>query len=62
MTRNPEEHDFDMECQSEKVITEFEYMGIQVLLCVGNHHRKLAILDKNPLGRQFEHLISDAQS
>src|SRR5258706_13520670 len=46
MTRNPTEHDEFMKPQSESVITEFEYMGIEVLLCVGNPHRKLAILDR----------------
>ena len=46
MTRDPKEHDENMEYQSEDTIRTFEVMGIQVLLCTGNHHRKLAILDR----------------
>lgn len=34
-----------MEYQSEDEIRYCEKLGIQVLLCVGNHHRKLVILD-----------------
>lgn len=46
MTRNPKEHDGNIEYQSEDAISLFERMGVQVLICVGNHHRKLAILDR----------------
>ena len=35
-----------MELQSEDAIQRCETLGIQVLLCTGNHHRKLAILDR----------------
>ncbi len=62
MTRNPREHDIDMECQSERVITEFEYMGIEVLLCVGNHHRKLAILDRKILWEGSLNILSQTHS
>ncbi len=62
MTRNPKEHDSDMESQSEEIITQFEYMGIQVLLCVGNHHRKLAILDREILWEGSLNILSQTHS
>lgn len=62
MTRNPKEHDIDMENQSEEVITQFEYMGIEVLLCVGNHHRKLAILDRKILWEGSLNILSQTHS
>ncbi|MDO8618608.1 MAG: phospholipase D-like domain-containing protein [Candidatus Daviesbacteria bacterium] len=46
ITRDPKEHEVDMEVQSEDAITWCEIIGVQVLLCIGNHHRKLAILDR----------------
>jgi len=59
MTRDPKEHNENMEYQSEDAIRTFEVMGVQVFLCIGNHHRKLAILDrKNTLGRKFKYFIS----
>lgn len=62
MTRNPLEHDEFMEPQSEEVITQFEYMGIEVLLCVGNHHRKLAILDRKILWEGSLNILSQTHS
>ena len=46
VTRDPREHTDGYEDQSEVEIQEFEVVGIQVLLCTGNHHRKLAIRKK----------------
>ena len=43
ITRDPKEHEESMEIQSEDAIRWCEAVGIQVLLCLGNHHRKLAI-------------------
>lgn len=40
ITRDPKEHEEFMEPQSEGAIQWCE-RGIQVLLCMGNHHRKL---------------------
>ncbi len=45
ITRDPKEHNKGYEIQSESEIKAFENIGIQVLLCTGNHHRKLAIID-----------------
>ena len=49
ITRDPKEHESGMEIQSENAMQWCETAGIQVLLCIGNHHRKLAILDRKIL-------------
>lgn len=46
ITRSPQEHEINLARQAELEISILEEMGIQVLLCAGNHHRKLAILDR----------------
>ncbi len=62
VTRNPKEHEFGMEEQSEDIISEFERIGVQVLLCIGNHHRKLAILDRKILWEGSLNILSQTQS
>ncbi len=62
MTRDPKEHEEGMEYQSEDTIRTFEIMGVQVLLCVGNHHRKLAILDRKILWEGSLNILSQTQS
>jgi len=62
MTRDPREHDENMEYQSEDTIRTFEVMGIQVLLCIGNHHRKLAILDRKILWEGSLNILSQTRS
>ncbi len=62
MTRDPEEHEENMEHQSEEMITNFEKMGVQVLLCTGNHHRKLAILDRKILWEGSLNILSQNRS
>jgi len=51
ITRHPHEHTGKYKTQSETVVSFFEQIGVQAFLCTGNHHRKLAILDRevNPL-------------
>ena len=49
MTCDPREHDDSMEEQSEYEIQRFKRLRVQVLLCTGNRHRKLAILDRKIL-------------
>lgn len=61
-TRDPKEHYFGMEFQSEKAIRTFESMGIQTLLCKGNHHRKLAILDREVLWEGSLNILSQTRS
>lgn len=62
MTRNPKEHVPSMEIQSEEAIRTFEIMGVQTLLCVGNHHRKLAILDRKILWEGSLNILSQTKS
>lgn len=62
ITRDPKEHEIGMEIQSEDAIAWCETIGIQVLLCVGNHHRKLAILDKKILWEGSLNILSQTYS
>lgn len=61
-TRNPQEHDEFMKPQSEEAIRWCETMGIQVLLCLSNHHRKLAILDRKILWEGSLNILSQRHS
>lgn len=61
-TRDPAEHSTFMESQSENVIEWCETVGIQVLLCTGNHHRKLAILDRKILWEGSLNILSQTNS
>lgn len=62
ITRDPKEHNDTMEFQSEEEINKFEIMGVQTLLCSGNHHRKLAILDKEILWEGSLNILSQNNS
>lgn len=62
ITRDPKEHDIGMEIQSEDAIHWCEVLGIQVLLCKGNHHRKLAILDRKTLWEGSLNILSQTYS
>jgi len=61
-TRNPKEHEEFMEPQSEETIRWCESVGIQVFLCLGNHHRKLAILDRKILWEGSLNILSQTKS
>lgn len=62
VTRDPREHIDSYDEQSEVEIQEFETVGIQVLLCTGNHHRKLAIIDRSILWEGSLNILSQAKS
>lgn len=62
ITRDPREHDESMEVQSEEAIRHFERIGVQVLICGGNHHRKLAILDRKILWEGSLNILSQNHS
>ncbi len=62
VTRDPREHSETMEEQSEAEIRRFEALGVQVFLCTGNHHRKLAILDRQVLWEGSLNILSQAKS
>lgn len=62
VTRDPREHTDGYDDQSEVEIQEFEAVGIQVLMCTGNHHRKLAIIDRNVLWEGSLNILSQVKS
>lgn len=62
ITRDPREHEAGYDEQSEEVISYFERIGVQVLLCTGNHHRKLAIIDRKILWEGSLNILSQAHS
>ena len=62
VTRDPKEHIDGYDGQSESAIEALEAMGIQVLLCTGNHHRKLAIIDRTILWEGSLNILSQIHS
>lgn len=62
ITRDPKEHNNGYDIQSADAVSWCEKVGIQVLLCVGNHHRKLAILDRKILWEGSLNILSQSRS
>lgn len=62
ITRNPKEHSYVYEQQSETEIQKFEAMGVNVLISRGNHHRKLAIIDRKILWEGSLNILSQINS
>lgn len=62
LTRDPREHSESLEYQSEAEIQRFEELGVQVLICTGNHHRKMAILDRKVLWEGSLNILSQTRS
>lgn len=62
LTRDPQEHSGEYQKQSEAEIQRFEKLGIQVFICLGNHHRKLAILDRKILWEGSLNILSQIKS
>ena len=62
ITRDPNEHTEGYDEQSEAEIRALETLGIQVFLCTGNHHRKLAILDRTILWEGSLNILSQIHS
>jgi len=62
ITRDPQEHIKKFQCQSESEIQTFETVGIQVFLSNGNHHRKLAIIDRSVLWEGSLNILSQTKS
>jgi phosphatidylserine/phosphatidylglycerophosphate/cardiolipin synthase-like enzyme len=58
MTRDPQEHDESMSKQAEIGIRYFEILEVQVLLCEGGHHRKLAMIDRKVLWEGSLNILS----
>ncbi len=62
ITRDPKEHSYQMADEAEEEIKRFEALGVHVLLCVGNDHRKLAIIDRNILWEGSLNILSQSES
>jgi len=62
VTRDPKEHQQSYANQSELEIRHFEQIGVQVLICLGNHHRKLAIIDREILWEGSLNILSQTKS
>ncbi len=62
ITRDPKKHEEFMEPQSEETIIWCETVGIQVLMCTGNDHRKLAMLDRKVLWEGSLNILSQTRS
>ncbi|MBU1000623.1 hypothetical protein KKE78_04490 [Patescibacteria group bacterium] len=63
LTRNPKDYiNSNFEQQSESEIQRFEAIGVQVFICIGNHHRKLAILDRKILWEGSLNILSQVRS
>lgn len=62
ITRDPREHENGYELQSEDEIRALEELGIQVFLSTGNHHRKLAIIDREILWEGSLNILSHIKS
>ncbi|HPI41140.1 MAG TPA: hypothetical protein PLJ21_10075, partial [Pseudobdellovibrionaceae bacterium] len=56
------DHSDGYETQSESEIEALEALGIQVFLCIGNHHRKLAIIDRKVLWEGSLNILSQTRS
>jgi phosphatidylserine/phosphatidylglycerophosphate/cardiolipin synthase-like enzyme len=62
ITRNPREHNGKYVFESDREIQRLENSGIQVLLCDGNHHRKLAVIDREILWEGSLNILSQTKS
>jgi HKD family nuclease len=62
VTRDPQEHGGEMIIHAEKAIQSFEFLGIDVILYSGNHHRKVAILDRTIIWEGSLNILSQCYS
>lgn len=62
VTKLPKKHTSEMMEQSERIIQHFEYIGVQVFVTTNDHHRKLAILDRNILWEGSLNILSQNNS
>lgn len=62
ITRDPRKHLLVMRRHAEEVIDYFERIGVQVFITTNNHHRKLAILDREILWEGSLNILSQSDS
>ncbi len=62
ISRDPIEHDENIRHQATNEMLECKEMGINIILLRGNHHRKIAILDKKILWEGSLNILSQTYS
>jgi phosphatidylserine/phosphatidylglycerophosphate/cardiolipin synthase-like enzyme len=62
VTRDPSTLEETLSTQSRDVIRLFENIGVQVLATTNNHHRKLAIIDREVLWEGSLNILSQLNS
>lgn len=62
ITKLLEDVNDQLSLQAEQAINAFEELGVQPFLCKGNHHRKLAIIDRTILWEGSLNILSHTQS
>lgn len=66
LTRDPKEHDIEMELQAENEIRYFEELGVQVFIAKNDEnkrfHRKLVIVDRKILWEGSLNILSQIHS
>ncbi len=62
ITRHPNEHEENMAVQAEGEIAQLEIGGVKVSFAKGNHHQKLAILDRKILWEGSLNILSQTRS
>lgn len=62
VTRDPKKHMPSLKTQARAAIEYFERIGVQVLVTSNNHHRKLAIIDKEILWEGSLNILSQTNS
>lgn len=62
ITRDPLEQEKFMSKQAELGVRYLETLGVQVLICEGGHHRKLAIIDRKVLWEGSLNILSQSKS
>ena len=60
-TRDPKEHNWRMEAEAEAAIASMQEIGVKVLF-TDNHHRKLAIIDREVLYEGSLNILSQNAS
>lgn len=62
VTRDPSYYAEEIAIQAEREINFFTRIGIKTILCDGNHHRKLALLDKRIIWEGSLNILSQNYS
>lgn len=62
MTRSPQLHEGKWRYEAEMQIQRLEEIGVQVLMTMNHHHRKLAILDRTILWEGSLNILSQVKS